>query len=475
MGSGSPPKVPPGSCAPADEDQESVSHPFSPSLTGGGIPTLPPPCRRPTGGSTTADPSRELLHTPPWREGTSTSSPSPPQPAGGSGRAKRTYWFASMAAQPQASCPEATDSKQSESNLPLPTPQPQLLPEYGPHVIEQRRKNNSRSKSPRDAEGTSQEEKQPQEIAHEHVSSDSDSSSDSSPLREPQAPLVPMLIASGEVVYGITKDPKAAQDYHWAYRKYEDKLDGKEINECTGIVVEYDEVKKSAIILTSAWIICTKKPFDDWSYKDYAPEAKVIAHMLDDTISECRLLYFNKHFDIACFEIVGGLHLQILPLEFDLDYDQDLCVLARNKKMDLICTTVKVKYLDPYEHQHNHYMFIDRSIPKCGTGGALVNVSGNIMGMLFYTLPNVAFIPSSLILKCLRLWRKFGQLIRPKLGLKLRTLEDILLGIGERNLEKGNDSNSEVDVEVGVFHVRKCTRRLLTLSVELCDNIEVFC
>lgn len=34
-------------------------------------------------------------------------------------------------------------------------------------------------------------------------------------------------------------------------------------------------MKNSAIILTSAWLICIKKPFDDWSHKDYAPVAKV--------------------------------------------------------------------------------------------------------------------------------------------------------------------------------------------------------
>ncbi|XP_052150626.1 uncharacterized protein LOC127768990 isoform X4 [Oryza glaberrima] len=443
--------------AASDEDQERPSLP--PSLEPG-MSTMPPsssaPCGSPAcGGTSMEEPSREELPAPSSRASPSQSLPAVTE-------APPTYWFARPRRADSMTMsydPQATESKQSELDLPLSTPQSQF----------------------NDSSIASEEEKQ-WEVAQDQQ--DSDSSADSSPLREPQAPLVPILrTPSGEVVYGITDDPVAAQAYHWAYRKYEEKLarqeqlptlrssscasscttecyspkqkkiflnasksvvslsayhDGTEINQCTGIVVEWDDVKKSAIILTSAWIICTKKPFDDWSYKDYAPEA------------------------------------------------------------------------------------------KCGTGGALADFSGNIVGMLFCTLPIVAFIPSSLILTCMRLWRNFGQLVRPQLGLKLRTvdflemahiellsrkyniasglivrevfsqcaaekhgirvgdvilscqgenisnLEDILLGVGERHLEKGNDSGSKVDVEVGVFHVLKCSRRLVTLTVELSDGIEVF-
>ncbi|XP_052150623.1 uncharacterized protein LOC127768990 isoform X1 [Oryza glaberrima] len=533
--------------AASDEDQERPSLP--PSLEPG-MSTMPPsssaPCGSPAcGGTSMEEPSREELPAPSSRASPSQSLPAVTE-------APPTYWFARPRRADSMTMsydPQATESKQSELDLPLSTPQSQF----------------------NDSSIASEEEKQ-WEVAQDQQ--DSDSSADSSPLREPQAPLVPILrTPSGEVVYGITDDPVAAQAYHWAYRKYEEKLarqeqlptlrssscasscttecyspkqkkiflnasksvvslsayhDGTEINQCTGIVVEWDDVKKSAIILTSAWIICTKKPFDDWSYKDYAPEAKVIVRIPDDTTSDCRLLYFSKHFDIAFFETMGELTLPIVPLKPDLEYGQNLCVLARDNKTDLICTTVRVKYVDPYEYQHNHYLFIDGSIPKCGTGGALADFSGNIVGMLFCTLPIVAFIPSSLILTCMRLWRNFGQLVRPQLGLKLRTvdflemahiellsrkyniasglivrevfsqcaaekhgirvgdvilscqgenisnLEDILLGVGERHLEKGNDSGSKVDVEVGVFHVLKCSRRLVTLTVELSDGIEVF-
>ncbi|XP_051177690.1 uncharacterized protein [Lolium perenne] len=53
-------------------------------------------------------------------------------------------------------------------------------------------------------------------------------------------------------------------------------------------------------------------------------------------------------------------------------------------------------------------------------------------------------------------------------------LEDVLLGVGAEHLEKSNDLSSKVDVEIGVFHVRKCKKVDIILRVELSDRLEVF-
>ncbi|XP_044400895.1 uncharacterized protein [Triticum aestivum] len=151
--------------------------------------------------------------------------------------------------------------------------------------------------------------------------SGSDSSAHSSPAREPEMPLVPIWRNSkGKLVYGFSDDKAAVAKYHQDLRKYEEKLarqeqlltlklpskapgtnelygcpkhkdmilnaaksilslsaylDGKEINRCAGIVVNRDEDRKSLTVLTSAWIICTEKPSNDWLDKEYAPQAKV--------------------------------------------------------------------------------------------------------------------------------------------------------------------------------------------------------
>ncbi|XP_047045656.1 uncharacterized protein LOC124650143 [Lolium rigidum] len=403
------------------------------------------------------------------------------------------------------------------------------------------------------------------------ASSGSVSSAYSSPLREPKAPLVPLTDEDGSVSYFFTSDKAAVDKYYDDVEKYDAKMarherlltsgrssiteryspkdteavitygksvltlssyqDGKVMNQCAGIVVEVDAVKNAAVILTSAWIICSKKPLDDWKNKEYDPEAKVNVHMLDGSVVECRLMYFSKHYEIAYFEIPQASQLQTLSLECNVEFDQDVFLLARDTDLNLIYKRDKVQLVDPCEHQHNHYQFVHGPIPECGTGGALLDLSGKVVGMLFYKLPLVAFIPSSLILKCSVMWQRFGQLARPQLGLKLGTLgflgiprvdfmsrnfnissglivgeisakcdaeklgiragdvifscqknrvssivqlENVLLGVGEKHLEKSNDLSSEVDVEIGVFHVRKRTQSVVTLRVELSDHLELF-
>ncbi|KAM0822837.1 hypothetical protein ACQ4PT_071254 [Festuca glaucescens] len=297
-------------------------------------------------------------------------------------------------------------------------------------------------------------------------SAGSGSDSSGSPFRRPKAPLMPICTKEdGTVLYGFTDDQDVMDRYHDDMQKYIKKrdrhkrmltlapssvterrtfketesvlkyaesvlslsayLDGKMINHCTGIVVEVDAFRNSAIILTSTWLFCTKKPLDDWTKKEYATEA------------------------------------------------------------------------------------------KCGTGGGVLDAGGKIVGMLFYKLPLVAFIPSSLILKCSTMWQHFRQLARPQLGLKLRTLafldiprielmsrkfsissglivgeisakcdaeklgiragdiifscqkehvssivqlEHVLLGVGEEHLQKSNDLSSKVEVETMKMLRQKETR-----------------
>ncbi|XP_051177726.1 uncharacterized protein [Lolium perenne] len=403
-------------------------------------------------------------------------------------------------------------------------------------------------------------------------SAGSGSDSSGSPFRRPKAPLMPICTEEdGTVLYGFTDDQDVMDKYHDDMQKYIKKrdrhkrmltlapssvterrtvketesvlkcaesilslsayLDGKMINQCTGIVVEVDAFRNSAIILTSAWLFCTKKPLDDWTKKEYATEAKVNVHMLDESTLECRLMFFSKHYEIAFFEISGDISLKTMSLERNVELGQDVFLLARDTNLNLIYKRDKVQLVDPCEHQQNHYQFLNGPIPQCGTGGGVLDAGGKIVGMLFYKLPLVAFIPSSLILKCSTMWQHFRQLARPQLGLKLRTLafldiprielmsrkfsissglivgeisakcdaeklgiragdiifscqkervssivqlEHVLLGVAEEHLEKSNDLSSKVEVEIGVFHVRKRIQRFITLRVELSDHLEVF-
>lgn len=76
-------------------------------------------------------------------------------------------------------------------------------------------------------------------------------------------------------------------------------------------------------------------------------------------------MYFSKHYDVAFFEITGGLHLQSLPLEGNSEFGQEAFVLvARDTNLDLIYREAKLASVGPCEFQHNHYKFITCSIPN---------------------------------------------------------------------------------------------------------------
>ncbi|XP_015692818.2 uncharacterized protein LOC102700341 isoform X2 [Oryza brachyantha] len=303
----------------------------------------------------------------------------------------------------------------------------------------------------------------------------SDSSGYSSPIRRPKSLLVKSTRTDrGVLVCEYNNDEEAGKIYREGYLKYQKKLaaqqqlptlkpsldfenigdwhnlnqkstvlgiaksvislssthDEKEIKRCTGIIIEHDE--KSAILVTSSRIICTKEASADWKDNNiYAPNVKVIAHLLDGTTSEMQLLYLVKHYEIAFFKVNGASDLQVALLDLELEFGGEGCVLARDKNLDLICRRTRLLALDPCGHQKNFYSFINASDCKGSNGGALAYFNGNVAGMVIDAFPNVAFIPSSLILKCFRLWKKFRKLGRPHLGLKLRTVTFLDISILE--------------------------------------------
>ncbi|KAK3159161.1 hypothetical protein QOZ80_2AG0146490 [Eleusine coracana subsp. coracana] len=404
----------------------------------------------------------------------------------------------------------------------------------------------------------------------------SSDSSGSSPIRYPKSLLVEKKTASGDVVYHQNSDEEVVAAYHRDYHKYQKRLarlqelptlkpckygpnithwhdlnqkeavldvaasvvtlssyDGDmKINGCTGIIIEWIEANTSAIVVTSSQIICTKTSLDDWEDNNvYALNAKVIAHLADGTTSEMSLLYFSKHYGIACFKITSESGLEVVSLDPKLEFGREVCVLARDTEFGLICRRTTVKALDPCGHQKNHWLFIGAQIPMCCSGGALASFDRNVVGMVLSALPNAAFIPSSIILNCLRLWKRFGHLARPHLGLKLKNVnfmdisylehlshrfniksglivtkmsaespaekngirlgdvilncqgvvvstisqfEGILLDVFESQFEISGNSNSKVDIELIVYNLRKNASRSITLSAKLSDSMEVF-
>ncbi|KAJ1281376.1 hypothetical protein BS78_04G301800 [Paspalum vaginatum] len=299
-------------------------------------------------------------------------------------------------------------------------------------------------------------------------------SSDSSPLRRPKSLLVEKITSSGDVSHEYNSDPDAVDAYHKDFYKYQKKLDrlqqlptfkkckyapnltdwhnlkqkdaildvagsvlslsssydGKEIKCCNGIIIESVKDNRSAIIVTTSQIICTKTSIDDWEDNNiYTPDAKMTAQLLDRTISDLTLLCFSKHYEVAFFEVVGGklawphLGLKLRTVGF-----------LNISHLEQLSREFKVK-------------------------------SGLIVGK----------VPSNSSAE--RNGIRVGDIILSCQGEVVSTIsqfEGILLDVCEKQFGEGKGLNSYVDVELGVYKLRKPARKTVTLSVQLLDCMETF-
>uniref|UniRef100_A0A0E0DLY9 PDZ domain-containing protein n=1 Tax=Oryza meridionalis TaxID=40149 RepID=A0A0E0DLY9_9ORYZ len=304
--------------------------------------------------------------------------------------------------------------------------------------------------------------------------------------------------------------------------------DGNPLARCSGFLIDWNETTKVGVVITSADIICSASSLDRWSGDDeYSYSAKVFVHLLDDTTVEGRLIYAQTHYNLALFEIIVESPVQIPNFTFNLNYAQQIFVLGRDENLCLSISHGKVQYCNPFLCGRHHYMYVDTATPKCALGGLVIDFEGSTVGIACQTH---AFIPSSILIKCLHLWRKIQCIPRPQLGVKLSAikfldlphiemilrkihicdgliveevssgstieklgvrvgdiiqhlngewvsdtiqLEEMLLRLSEDHFDKGNGLNSTLDIKVGLFHIRNGARNTINLTTVVSENGEV--
>ncbi|XP_072148358.1 uncharacterized protein [Setaria viridis] len=284
-------------------------------------------------------------------------------------------------------------------------------------------------------------------------------------------------------------------------------LDGKVIDQQTGIVICWKETKKCARILTSSDIV-----------DGLGPNIKLHIGLPNRTILEGQLLFFNKYYDIALLEISSesDLPLQLPSFGSNPNYGQEVFILARGKDSNLMARHGRVLWFeDPKYLNRNYLMLLSLSL-----GWHLIMV---------VQIPNSSILAISTILTCIEMWMKFSRIARPEHGLSLRTvellevslqavisldhninngyivdkvsigstaeklgirygdvivsfdglrdqalpqLEDYLLSLGWGFLQGSTDSSSTVDLKLEVYDLLERGTRSVTLSVEFCHASE---
>ncbi|XP_072148362.1 uncharacterized protein [Setaria viridis] len=231
-------------------------------------------------------------------------------------------------------------------------------------------------------------------------------------------------------------------------------IDGVLLKQCSGILMEWSE--GTGTILTTADLICSRhQHVDEWlGGEEYAPNAEV-------SFFEIKKVMFRGTYWARAWAMLSKEEEKIdlkknLPIDppkrlprfrKEVMFADDIFLLGRDK-LDLQIGDGKVLNKGAGSCQRHHYMYYDGGIFPCGFGGAVIDLEGDVIGMVH---SSIDFIPSSTILKCLHLWRTFriiwySCVPRIHLGMKC-------LGIKCLNLVSKEKISQKYRVDAGLIIV----------------------
>lgn len=187
-------------------------------------------------------------------------------------------------------------------------------------------------------------------------------------------------------------------------------VDDEPLHRCSGFWIDWNEEKKTGIVLTTALLIRVGHPsLDRWLGEDkYAYNARVMVHLLDDSVVEGVLLYHQKHYDLALFSVAVGKPVQLPSFSEELNSGQDIFQLGRDENLNIRITHGRAEYSNPIMYERFHYIYVYRpdEDSKLDDGGTVIDINGKVVGIINNSIRG-SFIPSSILLQCLHLWRKF--------------------------------------------------------------------
>ncbi|XP_073354835.1 uncharacterized protein [Aegilops tauschii subsp. strangulata] len=205
------------------------------------------------------------------------------------------------------------------------------------------------------------------------------------------------------------------------YTRFYRLLGGDPLAQSAGFWIDWDEGSKTGIVLTTAHLIRANKPLpkDYWAKKDrhqYHPGAQVTAHLLDDTTAEGRLLYHEEHYDLAFFRIAMDQSVQLASFADTFNSGQQALRLGRDGNLILRITHGKAMQDDDV------YFCRDKKYECDNAGEPVIDFDGKVVGMI-NDCKSVSFVPFFILNRCMELWRNFGCIPRPHLGLQFKALK----------------------------------------------------
>ncbi|KAM0877582.1 hypothetical protein ACQ4PT_035373 [Festuca glaucescens] len=208
-------------------------------------------------------------------------------------------------------------------------------------------------------------------------------------------------------------------------------LCGKPLKRCSGFWIDWNEESKTGIVLTTAHLIRTKNsPVNIWlGGEEYASHANVTVHLLDGTSPEGQLLYYQPHYDLAFVRVRVDEHVQLPFFQEEVKLAQEVFRLGRDNMLDLRITYGWAEYQNPTMYERYHNMYFDsaggaKDDKEYDNGGPVIDLDGKVLGMSNNSKSGT-FIPSSILLKCVDLWKKYEYkyIPRPHLGMTFEAIK----------------------------------------------------
>ncbi|CAM0949028.1 unnamed protein product [Alopecurus aequalis] len=299
---------------------------------------------------------------------------------------------------------------------------------------------------------------------------------------------------------------------------------------CSGFWIDWSKENKTGIVLTTGHLISSEECSVEAGEGDEedAPHGEVTVHFLDGSSTVGQLIYHQKHYDLLFVRVKVDQSVQLPNYNDGVQWGQLAFWLGRDAKFNLTMTHLRPGYMNPNAYERPHYMFFPgkEHIIKYDNGGPIIDLDAKILGMI-NSHRSGSFIPTSVLLKCVDLWKEFGCIPRPHLGLQLSgikfinivqaekiwrkykiddglivkeilkgskaeevgirrgdiiecfngecisntvQLENLLLSLCKAD---GNGRNAKIHISLGVFQIRKLRRKIIEFTVGVSESREV--
>ncbi|CAO2839250.1 unnamed protein product [Amaranthus hypochondriacus] len=188
---------------------------------------------------------------------------------------------------------------------------------------------------------------------------------------------------------------------------------------CSGFVIDRNDV--IATIITSASLVIGDE--------DSIPNnITVKVHLPNhDTVSGS-VSQVDLHHNIATI-IVSASELRaatLLPYAKPFTPGKNVVALGRHaRSFNLLAYHGELKHKD-YDFDSEDVLSSGCKITHYGIGGPLVDISsGLVIGMCFSDMNCTVFLPSTIVLRCLKHFKSYGKVYRPWLGMRTQILDTL--------------------------------------------------